>query len=95
MVTLTTPRQRPQVVRLQEGAGVEVLHHDFRTAPARLTAEALALTGSSEVPEGESRRPAGGPGRRPGGPRHGKTFHGSKRPAGQSRYAGKKRAASR
>ena len=95
VVTLTTPRQRPQVVRLQEGAGVEVLHHDFRTAPARPTAEALALTGTSELPEGESHRPAGGPGRRPGKTFHGKAYHGTKRPAGQARYAGKKKAASR
>ena len=83
------------MVRLQQGAGVEVLHHDFRTAPARPTAEALALTGTSELPEGESHRPAGGPGRRPGKTFHGKTYHGTKRPAGQARYAGKKKAASR
>ena len=31
VVTLTTPRGVAQVVRLQQNAGVEVLHHDFRT----------------------------------------------------------------
>jgi superfamily II DNA/RNA helicase len=99
VVTLTTPRQRPLVVRLQEGAGVEALHHDFRTAPARLTAEALALTGTTEVPEAEMRRPARSTGyRRTGGRQPGqrKPFqHGSKRPASTKRYAGTKRTAPR
>jgi len=90
---LTTPRQRPQVVRLQEGAGVEVLHHYFRTAPARPTAEALALTGTSDVPDGDQHRTTGGPARRGVKTFHGKTYHGSKRPAGQSRYAGAKAGA--
>jgi superfamily II DNA/RNA helicase len=97
VVTLTTPRQRAQVVRLHEGAGVESLHHDFRTVPARPTAEALALTGSPEVPAHEARH-TGKPGYRrasgPRGPRQ-QHRHGSKGPSGQKRYAGKQRAASR
>jgi superfamily II DNA/RNA helicase len=99
VVTLTTPRQRPQVVRLQEGAGVEALHHDFRSAPARLTAEALALTGTTEVPEPEKRRPVRATGYRRSGPQQGqrKPFvqHGSQRPASSRRYAGTQRTAPR
>ena len=45
VVTISTPKFVDQVVRLQRGAGVEVLHHDLRTAPRLLTAEALAETG--------------------------------------------------
>jgi superfamily II DNA/RNA helicase len=45
VVTLTTPRAVPQVVRLQQNAGVEVLHHDLRTAPKPMTAAALAESG--------------------------------------------------
>ncbi|HEU4812460.1 MAG TPA: DEAD/DEAH box helicase [Nocardioides sp.] len=46
VVTITTPKFLDQVVRLQRGAKVEVLHHDLRTAPRVLTAEALAETGA-------------------------------------------------
>jgi superfamily II DNA/RNA helicase len=46
VITITTPKFVDQVVRLQRGAGVEVLHHDLRTAPRVLTAEALAETGA-------------------------------------------------
>ena len=36
-----------QVVRTQSGAGVDVLHHDIRTAPESMTAKALAKSGAS------------------------------------------------
>lgn len=45
VVTLTTARGVHQVVRLQQNAGVEVLHHDLRTAPRPMTADALAEAG--------------------------------------------------
>jgi superfamily II DNA/RNA helicase len=65
VVTLTTPRQVAGVVRLQQSAGVEVLHHDLRTAPRPMTAEALAGAGHPG-PVREARRPQGRPsGRRP------------------------------
>ncbi len=77
VVTLTTPRGVAQVVRLHQNAGVEVLHHDFRTAPSPMTAEALAEAGHpGPVRTADSRprqgRPAGrtpyrGQGRRPAG----------------------------
>ena len=35
------------MVRLQSGAGVEVLHHDLRTAPESMTAKALAKAGTA------------------------------------------------
>ncbi len=56
VVTITTPKFLDQVVRLQSGAGVEVLHHDIRTAPSALTAEALAETGAKAParPQGRS-----------------------------------------
>ena len=50
VVTITTPKFLDQVVRLQSGAGVEVLHHDIRTAPSAMTAEALAETGQGAGP---------------------------------------------
>jgi superfamily II DNA/RNA helicase len=61
VVTISTPKFVDQVVRLQRGAGVEVLHHDLRTAPRLLTAEALAETGSKTPARshGGSSRPQG------------------------------------
>ncbi len=45
VVTITTPRQLDEVMRLQSRAGVESRHHDIRTAPQPMTAEALADSG--------------------------------------------------
>jgi superfamily II DNA/RNA helicase len=53
VVTISTPKFVDQVVRLQRGAGVEVLHHDLRTAPRLLTAEALAETGTKTPPRSQ------------------------------------------
>ena len=47
VVTITTPRQLDEVVRLQKRAGVEPRHHDIRTAPEPMTAEALAASGET------------------------------------------------
>ena len=47
VVTLTTPKTAGVVVRQQREAKVEVLHHDLRSAPQPMTAEALAASGSS------------------------------------------------
>ena len=46
VITLTTPKMVDQVVRQQRDAKVEVLHHDLRSAPTPMTAEALAEAGS-------------------------------------------------
>ena len=46
VVSITTPRQVDDVVRLMSRAGVESLHHDSRTTPRPMTAEALATSGS-------------------------------------------------
>jgi len=46
VVTITTPKFVDSLVRLQRGAGVEVLHHDLRTVPRPMTAEALVESGS-------------------------------------------------
>ncbi len=62
VVTLTTSRAVHQVVRLQQNAGVEVLHHDLRTAPKPMTAEALAEAGHpGPVRSHDARRPQGRP----------------------------------
>ncbi len=47
VITITTPKFLNAVVRLQQGAGVEVRHHDSRTAPKPMTADALAESGTS------------------------------------------------
>ncbi len=66
VVTLTTPRAVPQVVRLQQNAGVEVLHHDLRTAPKPMTAAALAEAGHpGPVRTQDARRPQGRAGGKP------------------------------
>jgi len=41
VITLTTPKQVGQVVRHQRDAKVEVLHHDLRSVPQPMTADAL------------------------------------------------------
>ena len=75
VVTISTPKLVDSVARMQQGAGVKVLHHDIRTAPRLLTAEALAESGNPgpvqvAVPEavrpGRVRRQ----GRREAVPRH-------------------------
>ena len=92
VVTLTTPRGVAQVVRLHQNAGVEVLHHDLRTAPTPMTAEALAGAGHpGPVRTADSRprqgRPAGrapyrGQGRRPAGSSYAdRREHRGRRPA--------------
>jgi superfamily II DNA/RNA helicase len=45
VVTMTTPREVASVMRLQRAAGVSALHHDMRTAPDSMTAQALAASG--------------------------------------------------
>jgi superfamily II DNA/RNA helicase len=71
VVTISTPKFVDQVVRLQRSAGVEVLHHDLRTAPRLLTAEALAETGTKTPPRSsgggrpQGARPHSGADRKP------------------------------
>ena len=50
VITITTPRQVDEVVRLQSRAGVESRHHDIRTAPQPMTAAALSTSGDSAPP---------------------------------------------
>jgi superfamily II DNA/RNA helicase len=58
VVTITTPKFLQQVVRLQQSAGVEVLHHDIQTAPDHLSAALLAKHGSA-APKSSSSSYAG------------------------------------
>ena len=79
VVTLTTPRGVAQVVRLHQNAGVEVLHHDLRTAPTPMTAEALAGAGHPGPVRTVDSRP------RQGGPAGRAPYRGQgRRPAGSS-----------
>jgi superfamily II DNA/RNA helicase len=66
VVTITTPRQVDEIVRMQSRAGVEVLHHDIRTAPRPMTTEALAASGAPAPRPGKSGGRTDGP-RRGGG----------------------------
>ncbi|HEX6515022.1 MAG TPA: DEAD/DEAH box helicase [Nocardioidaceae bacterium] len=71
VVTITTPRQLDDVVRLQSRAGVEARHHDILSAPRPMTVEALAESGSpAPKPSSGFRGKGGGKGgfrRGPGG----------------------------
>ena len=46
VVSITTPRQVDDVVRMMSRAGVESLHHDSRSTPRPMTAQVLATSGS-------------------------------------------------
>lgn len=71
VVTISTPKFASSVARMQSGAGVEVRHHDIRTAPRPMTAAALAESGSAEAPATQRKPYAKGGyskgGRKPGG----------------------------
>jgi superfamily II DNA/RNA helicase len=68
VVTITTPRQLDEILRLQQRAGVHSRHHDIRTAPRPMTAEALAQSGDPR-PQGQPRRGAPTKGRTTSRPR--------------------------
>jgi superfamily II DNA/RNA helicase len=46
VVSITTPRQVDEQVRMMSRAGVESLHHDARTVPRPMTAAALSTSGT-------------------------------------------------
>ena len=79
VVTLATPRQLTELVRMQEGSGVRSRHHDIRTAPRPMTAEALAESGEDRPPRRSGGKPASGR------PRHGS----GKSPSDRPRRGGK------
>jgi superfamily II DNA/RNA helicase len=90
VVTITTPRQVDEIVRLQQRAGVQSRHHDIRTAPRPMTAEALADSGAP-APRHQPRRgaTAGGRGRAASGTRGG--YQGPRARSGpREGYRGKK-----
>jgi len=47
VVTITTPRQVDEIVRMQSRAGVTARHHDSRTTPLPMTRESLAASGTT------------------------------------------------
>jgi superfamily II DNA/RNA helicase len=67
VVTITTPKFVAAVVRIQQGAGVEVLHHDIRTVPHPMTAEALAESGHPGPAKSSYQKPASSGGYQAGG----------------------------
>jgi superfamily II DNA/RNA helicase len=73
VITITTPRQLDEVVRLQSRAGVEARHHDIRSAPRPMTAQALSESGQkSPAPRrGGPSTSRGGSSSRPGSSRPG------------------------
>jgi superfamily II DNA/RNA helicase len=79
VVTITSVRQVDEVVRLQVRAGVQPRHHDIRTAPSPMTAEALATSGG---PAPAPRRGGSAGGGRPtsGGYRGNRDRQGDRRP---------------
>ena len=77
VVTISTPKLVDAVARMQQGAGVKVLHHDIRTAPRLLTAEALAASGNPGPVRSARQKPSGQGGY---GARGGQPFRGTARP---------------
>jgi superfamily II DNA/RNA helicase len=61
VVTITTPRQVDEIVRMQVRAGVEARHHDLRTTPRPMTRETLAVAGTTapKAQPGRSSSPRG------------------------------------
>jgi superfamily II DNA/RNA helicase len=84
VVTITTPRQVDEIVRLQQRAGVDSRHHDLRTAPQPMTAEALAGAGQP-APTHRTRSIAQAGGRAGSGARGGS---GSRGASGRGGYQG-------
>ena len=84
VITIVTPRQTASVAAMQRQAGVTARHHDLRSAPEELTAEALASSGT-EAPAHQQRshRPGSSRGENRGRPSR-RTAH-----AGKGRQHGK------
>jgi superfamily II DNA/RNA helicase len=85
VVTITTPRQLDEIVRMQARAGVETRHHDIRTTPRPMNALVLAESGEKAPAPRKGGSGSGGPGRR--GP-------GGRAPAGRGGYRGGERRSS-
>ncbi|MGH3510160.1 MAG: DEAD/DEAH box helicase [Nocardioidaceae bacterium] len=60
VVTVTTPRQVDELIRMQRLAKVSARHHDIRTAPRPMTAAALAESGEA-APQRRAHQPTGRP----------------------------------
>ena len=82
VVTITTPRQLDEIVRMQVRAGVETRHHDIRTTPRPMNALVLAESGEKAPAPRKGGSSSGAPVRRgPGGA-------GGRAPAGRAGYRG-------
>lgn len=87
VVTITTPRQLDEIVRMQSRAGVEVRHHDIRTTPRPMNALVLAESGQKAPAPRKGGASSGGSGGARRGP-------GGRGPAGRSGYRGNERTSS-
>ena len=83
VVTITTPRQVDEIVRMQSRAGVEARHHDSRSTPRPMTREVLATSGRTAPTVAPGRSGGGYQGNRGGhaGGRSGGGYRGG-RPSG-------------
>ena len=61
VVTITTPRQVDEIVRMQSRAGVQARHHDSRTTARPMTRQTLATSGTA-APTTQPRRGGSGSG---------------------------------
>ena len=64
VVTITTPRQVDDIVRMQSKAGVAARHHDSRTTVRPMTRETLAVSGAGAPTTRPGRRTSGSQGSR-------------------------------
>jgi superfamily II DNA/RNA helicase len=98
VVTITTPRQLDEIVRMQSRAGVEVRHHDIRTTPRPMNALVLAESGEKAPAPRKGGSSSGGarrgPGGRPSGGRGGSSSYGGGNRGGSSSYGGGNRGGS-
>jgi len=60
VVTITTPRQVDEIVRMQSRAGVEARHHDSRSTPRPMTRDVLAASGEAAPAARPGRSSTGG-----------------------------------
>jgi superfamily II DNA/RNA helicase len=88
VVTISTPKFVNQVARLQQGAGVEVLHHDIRSAPQPMTAASLAESGDPRPMRAPAGRSGGGHHKARQGRKPYRGHGGARRPEG--RFEGRK-----
>ncbi|MFN8192946.1 MAG: DEAD/DEAH box helicase [Nocardioidaceae bacterium] len=95
VVTISTPKFVQSVVRLQQNAGVEVLHHDIRTAPQPMTADALAESGHPGPVRTGGSKPRKAGGFKSGGGHKSGGYQGRPRTGGNEQHRGPRSSGAR